>query len=80
MLAAIESELQRMISTHIDDVQVFRRWNPVKVNHSAFKSELIPWSLVLGVSIDCLVDGLLVGLTYKVSTGRNFSAVCRRIV
>ena len=30
-------------------------------------SERIPWSLVVGVSVDCLVDGLLVGLTYAAS-------------
>lgn len=67
VLRAIETELQRAITTHIDSVQSFRRWQPVPANHSAKKSEIVPWSLVIGVSIDCLVDGLMVGLTYKAS-------------
>jgi len=36
------------------------------------KSEVIPWSLVIGVSIDCLVDGLLVGLTYIASARAGY--------
>jgi zinc transporter ZupT len=67
VLRAIEKELERDIATHIDTVKSFRRWKPVKPNHAAAKSEIIPWSLVIGVSIDCLVDGLMVGLTYKAS-------------
>ena len=65
-LSKIEDELRYIIHANIDTVHKFRRWQP-SAPRAGRKSERIPWSLVIGVSIDCLVDGLLVGLTFAAS-------------
>jgi zinc transporter ZupT len=65
-LSKVEDELSRIILANIDTVHKFRRWQPSPPRLGR-KSERMPWSLVVGVSIDCLVDGLLVGLTFTAS-------------
>lgn len=65
-LSRIEDELRRIIHANIDTVHKFRRWQ-ASAPRVGRKTERIPWSLVVGVSVDCLVDGLLVGLTYTAS-------------
>jgi len=70
-LAAVEEEIRFIIAANIDTVEKFRRWQ-ASTPREGPKSEIIPWSLVIGVSIDCLVDGLLVGLTYMASTRAGY--------
>ena len=70
VLAMIEGEINVMLS-QIDTVDKWRRWVAPELKKGP-KSEIIPWSLVIGVSIDCFVDGLMVGLTYMASVRAGY--------
>jgi len=51
----------------------FRRWHPVaKPDEHEHASESLPTTLVLGVTVDSAVDGLLVGLAFTASTSAGW--------